>query len=181
MKTVFKTNFTDITLAQDLALTSPGFAVLAVFEGQPIVLESSAITTDSKDVTGKRLCDIEDEIARLINEYSPQHLVREKGFSRFAATTQALFRVIGISDRIAYVLGAKGVTEIPPTTVKKAVTGNGKASKEEVADAVFRILQIENTDEYYRTKRNGERELLDDKTDALAVGIAYLKQEGLIE
>lgn len=179
------TNFKNIILAMDLALSQPGFAVLATVEeggdNKPILLETSFVTTNGKDVMGKRLCDIEDEIARLILAYSPQFLVREKGFSRFAATTQALFRVTGISDRIAYVAADKPISELSPTSVKKIVTGDGRASKQDVATSVFFALQITNTDEFYRTKRNGELELIDDKTDACAVGLAFMKEKGMIE
>lgn len=176
----FKTNFKDITLALDLALSSPGFAVLATFEGKPIVLESGFIKTNPKDIHGNRLKDIYNEIERYLKTYEPEHIVREKGFSRFAATTQTLFKVVGISDYVVAEEVGLSVHEIPPTTVKKLVTGDGRATKEEVAEEVFKILQIDNKDEYYRTKRNGDKELLDDKTDACAVGIAYLKQKGRI-
>ena len=69
--------------------------------------------------------------------------------------------------------------ELSPTTVKKLVTGDGKAKKDVVADAVFKAYQIDNTDDYYRTikggKNKGKRELIDDLTDSLAVGLAFYK------
>ena len=51
--------------------------------------------------------------------------VREKGFYRFPHETQALFKVVGGAD----------YKEISPSAVKKLLTGNGKASKDDVAMA----------------------------------------------
>lgn len=167
----FKSNFTDITLAMDLSLSSPGFAVLAVFEGSPIALEVTSIKTNAKTTHGARLTQIAEEIAFLIRKYQPEHIVREKGFSRFAATTQALFKVVGVSDYISHRDVGKAVDEIAVTTVKKAVTGDGRADKQAVQDAVLRILQIDTTD--YFTN--------DDESDACAVGIAYLLGKKLID
>ena len=61
--------------------------------------------------------------------------VREKGFSRFPHETQVLFKVVGIVDLAAWRQCKTQFVEIAPTTVKKLLTGSGKASKEEVAAA----------------------------------------------
>jgi len=169
MKTEGMTPFTHITLALDLSLTSSGIAVIAITEGQPIILEASHIPTLSKHSHGHRLWQISDEIERYFKAYSPEHVVREKGFSRFPAVTQALFKVVGCSDMVAHIYGHT-VAEIPPTTVKKAITGSGKASKDEDAAEDMRVLRIQDAD-YFAT---------DDESDAAAVGITFLKQKGLI-
>lgn len=162
--------FKHITLALDLSLKSSGIAVIAVTsEGIPIILEVSHVPTLAMHSHGRRLCQISDEIERYFKAYSPEHVVREKGFSRFPAVTQALFKVVGCSDMVAHIYGHT-VAEIPPTTVKKAITGRGKASKGEVATEVMRILRIEDAD-YFAT---------DDESDSAAVGITYLMQKGVI-
>lgn len=166
-----------ITLAIDLSMNSPGFAVVGVFEGQPIVLEASVIKTDTSKGHGYRLSQIELEISKYLKKYDVEYIVREKGFSRFANTTQTLFKVVGISDLLAHNITGIEVEEIPPTTVKKILTGSGKSSKEEVAEAVFMKFLIENTEEYFTKKGK----LIDDKTDACAVGYAYLKNKNKIK
>ena len=76
----------------------------------------------------------DDELDDIINDV---HVVREKGFSRFATTTQTLFKVVGVSDlTILDLMGVKNVEEITPTSVKKYTTGDGKATKLDVMDAV---------------------------------------------
>ena len=164
--------FKNITLALDLSLSQPGFAVIALTdEGQPIILEKSHVKTNAKKPHGFRIDQVMKEMERYYLAYKPEHVVREKGFSRFPATTQALFKIVGSSDVMAHWHKSEPVHEIAPTSVKKAITGSGKASKDEVADAVIRILQIEQPN-FFAT---------DDESDAAAVGITYLKQIGAIK
>lgn len=182
--------FKHVTLAMDLSLSQPGFAVLAITDdsspiiadrGKPILLEKSFVKTNVKKPHGYRLGEISDEIRRYMKEYDPSHIVREKGFSRFPTVTQTLFKVVGVSDLVVSEdYTHKTVHEIATTSVKKLVTGNGKSTKEEVAIATFKRLQIENTDDFYYVNTKGERILIDDMTDAAAVGLAYYKQKGLI-
>ncbi|PFJ12474.1 crossover junction endodeoxyribonuclease RuvC, partial [Bacillus cereus] len=102
-------------------------------------------------------------------EYEPfDTIVREKGFSRFAATTQALFKVVGVSD---LVLRVYHIVELSPTTIKTIMTGSGKAGKEEVELAVRDVLGL------------GEDYIFisDDESDACAVILAYLLENGILE
>lgn len=94
-------------------------------------------------------------------------LVREKGFSRYGQETQALFKAVGVSDLASWELSGKSFDEIAPASVKKLVTGTGKASKEQVREALEHHV--------------GERAYAcDDESDAVAVGVAWLIQNNLI-
>ena len=93
--------------------------------------------------------------------------VREKGFSRFPHETQALFKVVGVADLAAWKKCHTEFVEIAPTTVKKLLTGSGKASKEEVAAAL---------ESYVGEQTYGS----DDESDALAVGMAWLMLNKMI-
>lgn len=173
--------FKHITFAMDLSLSSPGFAILAATdEGLPIILEVSRIKTNANKSHGHRLGVIGEEIDRYIRTYDPEHLVREKGFSRHARTTQALYKVVGVSDLYSYMRSDKEIAEIAPTSVKKAITGSGRAEKTDVALEVLQQLQIENTDEFYSVNKKGERKLIDDITDACAVGLTYMYENKLV-
>ena len=61
--------------------------------------------------------------------------VREKGFSRFPHETQALFKAAGIADLAAWQKCRAVYEEIAPASIKKLLTGSGKATKAEVAAA----------------------------------------------
>ena len=62
--------------------------------------------------------------------------------------------------------------KLTPTTVKKTVTGSGKAEKSEVAEAVRRMLRL--PPDYPFAKGY-------DDSDACAVILAYLLRENLID
>lgn len=60
------------------------------------------------------------------------------------------------------------VYELTPTTIKKYIAGNGKATKEKVAQSLS--LYVGN--QTYNT---------DDESDAVAAGVAWLVQEGFVD
>lgn len=94
--------------------------------------------------------------------------VREKGFSRFARETQALYKVVGVADLAAWHAKNEAYHEIAPSMIKKLLTGNGKASKEEVASA---LEQYVGKLEYAVT----------DESDAVAAGVAWLIQTNQLQ
>lgn len=118
-----------------------------------------------KKCHGQILSEIYDLITELAVDIAV--FVREKGFSRFPHETQALFKVVGVADLAAWKARRTEFVEIAPTTVKKLLTGSGKASKEEVAVSLERHVG-KNT---YIT---------DDESDATAVGTAWLLMNGLL-
>lgn len=155
----------------DLSLSCPAFAVVAVEGGKPKLIEKSHVKTNAKLWHGRRLVQIEQELQRYLEKYDFTAIAREKGFSRHAQTTQALFKVVGVSDLTVAKNGGKSITDIAPTTVKLQVAGSGKASKDEVAKAVIEILGLQNEARPFVT---------DDESDACAVVLTYLKQNKLI-
>lgn len=104
-----------------------------------------------------------DRIHKAIIELAPlaDVFVRERGFSRHTAGTQALFKVVGVSDQALWQVRREVFQEIPPTRVKKRITGKGGASKDEVAAALPAFV--------------GEMEYTcDDESDAVAIGVTWV-------
>ena len=75
--------------------------------------------------------------------------------------------MVGIADKALWSTTGKSFDEIAPTSVKKIITGSGKATKDEVAMAL----------EHYVGKHDYAT---DDESDAVAVGVAWMIQNGLI-
>jgi len=163
-------------LAMDLSLNCPGFAVLEIEKNAIKLLDKATVNNvkdaarkkDKRKSTARKLQEIARQIHFLIMQYKPDVVVRERGFSRHTATTQKLFRVIGVSDLIVYDAIGLEVVEIPPPSVKEALTRRGSADKSDVA----RVLPLYVGDQFYAT---------DDESDAVAVGIAWAIQNGLIK
>ena len=156
-------------LGLDLSMSTPGFAVVEFTNGKPVLVHKSHVKTNAKNTHGQRLVQTADYLRNLIDVYGPFNAVaREKGFSAHANTTQVLFKVVGVSDLELAREGYTRVADIAPTSVKKAVTGNGKASKDEVADAL---------EQYVGKHLYGTS----DESDAVAVALAYGIQNKLME
>ena len=81
---------------------------------------------------------------------------------------EVLHKVVGVADLYAWGFGNKEFEEIHPKAIKKLVANNQLAEKEEVAAALPQFV--------------GEREYeCDDESDAVAVGIAWLLQNGMLK
>lgn len=85
-----------------------------------------------------------------------------------AKTIQVLHKVVGVTDLYAWAFGGRVFDEISPKTVKKRVTDDALAEKDVVAAALERFV--------------GKQEYAcDDESDAVAVGVAWLIQQGMID
>lgn len=156
-------------LSMDLSLSCPAFAVMDVNNGVVEVQHLSHVKTKTSKPHGYRLFEIYNHLESIYKEHPDiTEVVREKGFSRFPKTTQILFQVVGISTICSYKYGFEKVEEIAPTSVKKAITGNGKSTKEEVAKALNTVYGI---DINFKT---------DDESDAIACGISFYIKKGLL-
>ena len=79
-------------------------------------------------------------------------------------------------------LGAFGYSvddkdEIVASRVKRLIGGKGGASKEEVAEGVIKRLGNDVREELYTPRGR----LIDDRADAIAIGLAWAIQEGVID
>lgn len=163
-------------LAMDLSMNCPSFAVLETVEDKVKILEVTHVyNKNNKKTNAQKLHEIALRLSKMITEHGLDngevHVVREKGFSRFAMTTQTLFKVVGVTDLLIYrLLNKNNIDEITPTSVKKLITGDGKASKDDVEDGVRNYLIPEQRDFKFAT---------DDESDAVGVGISYIIKNGL--
>jgi crossover junction endodeoxyribonuclease RuvC len=111
-----------------------------------------------------RLAKIYEKVSQLIEEFTPDEVAIEAPF--FGKNVQSalkLGRAQGVSMAAA-IARQIPIVEYSPKSVKKSVTGNGNASKEQVAAMVVRLLKI-----------NPENYLMD-ATDGLAIALTHLNQ-----
>ncbi|MDR1592435.1 MAG: crossover junction endodeoxyribonuclease RuvC [Prevotellaceae bacterium] len=82
------------------------------------------------------------EVMALIERYLPDELAIEAPF--FAKNVQSMLK-LGRAQGVAITAALTHdipIAEYAPLKIKMAITGNGRASKEQVADMLFRILNI---------------------------------------
>lgn len=92
----------------------------------------------------------------------------KQGGPRNSRVIEVLHKVVGVSDLYAWGLGGRIFEEVHPKTIKKLVANDQLAEKEAVASALAQFV--------------GEREYeCDDESDAVAVGVAWLLLNGMID
>lgn len=155
-------------LGLDISLSSTGVSIVEVKRKKPKLVKAFCIRTNPKDRHGLRLYTITERLKETIEEFGPfDAIVRERGFSRFAASTQAIYKVHGVVDLL---FKDRDIIDIPPTTVKKIITGDAKSSKEKVEKEVRKILRLSSQYSFAS----------DDASDATAVSLAFLLSKEII-
>ena len=143
-----------------------GFAVIDV-EGQDIkVLEIGVLHLKDKKEHTEKLREIFLEIQEIIERYLPKELAIEAPF--FGKNVQSMLK-LGRAQGVAMAAGMTmglNITEYSPKKVKQSVTGNGNATKEQVADMLVHLNILEK----------GKFQF--DATDALSVAVCHHYQAG---
>jgi crossover junction endodeoxyribonuclease RuvC len=121
-----------------------GYAVVRNEGKKPRVLSIGALDMRKLDDHLDKLREIHASLGKLLELYTPDHLAIEAPF--FHKDVQAMLklgRAQGMAIAAAFARGVP-VTEYLPKVVKKAVVGNGNASKEQVAGMLPHL--VENLD-----------------------------------
>ncbi|MGI6284496.1 crossover junction endodeoxyribonuclease RuvC [Neomoorella humiferrea] len=119
------------------------------------------IRTPAELKTSRRLVMIYDRLREIIKEHHPDIMaVEELFFNKNSRTAMAVGQARGVAI-LAAAHGAVPVAEYTPLEVKQAVTGYGRAPKEQVQRMVQTLLGLKNRPEP------------DDVADALAVAICH--------
>jgi crossover junction endodeoxyribonuclease RuvC len=147
-------------LAIDPGLTRCGIGVI---ESTSMSLVAVGVLKSSVDNSiEQRLMEIDSQIREWISIQSPDVIAIERVFSQQnLRTVMGTAQVAGISLLAAAQFGIKVVMHTP-SEVKAAVTGSGRAKKDQVAQMVQRILKLETIPKPV------------DATDALALAICHV-------
>jgi crossover junction endodeoxyribonuclease RuvC len=149
-------------LAIDPGFGRCGVAVLAGSSSKPELLYSSCIETSTKASFSERLLEVGNEVVRLIGEHKPDVIALEELY--FTNNAKTALHVAEVRGMLMYVAASQAITlvEYNPLAVKIAITGYGRATKEQVTKMVEKMVPL-----------NGKK-MLDDEYDAIALGITTL-------
>ncbi|MCY8194071.1 crossover junction endodeoxyribonuclease RuvC [Bacillus subtilis] len=131
----------------DPSLSGTGYAVLDTFYKMPRIAEMGVVKGRTKTWPAGtpyqiKLALIQAKAKELRAKYDPIFPIvfLERGHTGpFNNDTQAVFRARGALESE---LVGNYIQEYPPSQVKKAITGNGSAEKEEVAEHLAEIFGI---------------------------------------
>lgn len=106
--------------------------------GDSTVVDAGVLRLTETAPLPQRLRQLHDDLDGLIAEHKPTHLVLEAVFShaKFVTSALTLAHARGVVMLVAELRGVP-IAELPPAEVKKAVTGNGRATKLQVQGAVM--------------------------------------------
>ncbi|MFA5132252.1 MAG: crossover junction endodeoxyribonuclease RuvC [Candidatus Paceibacterota bacterium] len=145
----------------------PGFDRLGVCvldkEGnKETLVHSRCIETSKKESFEKRLSDIGKTLTLILEEYKPEELAIEKLF--FAKNQTTAINVAEVRGVVLYLAFTHGLTihEYSPPEIKLAVAGHGRATKNDIAHMVPKILP-----------NQVKKGLLDDEVDAIAIALTH--------
>lgn len=149
----------------------------SVFEDEKYI-ESGIVTLDS--VTSLR--QAQTEFYQIFSFYNPDVVVVEKvnvAGSKFGGTNIVkLAQLQGIVLLLADMFKCE-VKEVNPMSMKKVITGNGKAEKREVAECIAKRWGLNPNHicaPVYYKKKDGVKTYLADESDAIALGTYYLEE-----
>lgn len=154
-----------IVLGLDPGTNVMGYAVILIKTDQLTLLQYGVINMGKQGDHALKLKKIFDHVLALVDKHKPDEVALEAPF--FGKNVQSMLK-LGRAQGVAMsaaLFREVPITEYAPRKVKQSVTGNGNASKEQVAKMLMQIFSIKEAPKFL------------DATDALAVAVChhYLK------
>ena len=155
-----------IILGIDPGLADTGFGVIVKTGAKFQVLDYGSIKTKAKVPDQDRLQTIHQSLAALIKKYRPEYIAVEKLF--FAKNVKTALAVGQARGVVILCAGANclKLEEYTPLQVKMAITGYGKADKNQVQQMVKVVLGLKDIPRP------------DDAADALAIAVCCANSIG---
>ncbi len=155
-----------VIIGIDPGTTIMGYGILKVTGNKPELIAMGVLQLDKFDDHYLKLKRIFERVISLIDQYHPDELAIEAPF--FGKNVQSMLK-LGRAQGVAMAAALTRdipIVEYAPLKIKMSITGNGKASKEQVADMLKRTLKIPD--------ENMLPQL--DATDGLAAALCHFYQ-----
>lgn len=143
-----------------------GYGILRVVKNKPEVVALGVIQLNKFESHYLRLRRIFDRVLGLIEQYLPDEMAIEAPF--FGKNVQSMLK-LGRAQGVAIAAAihhSVPIHEYAPLKIKMAITGQGQASKEQVAGMLQRLLHIQQA----------EMPKFMDATDALGAAYCHFLQ-----
>ena len=143
-----------------------GYGILQVLDNKPQLMAMGVLQLSKFENHYMRLHRIFERVQGLIDRYHPDEMAIEAPF--FGKNVQSMLK-LGRAQGVAMAAALSRdvpIAEYAPLKIKMSITGNGSASKEQVADMLKRMLHI--------SEENMLPQL--DATDGLAAALCHFFQ-----
>ncbi|MCV9386803.1 crossover junction endodeoxyribonuclease RuvC [Reichenbachiella ulvae] len=158
-----------IILGIDPGTTVMGYGVIHIIGPKIKILQFGVIHLSKYKTHELKLKKIYERVSSIIEEFAPDDVALEAPF--YGKNVQSMLK-LGRAQGVAMSAALNRdipITEYAPKKVKQSVTGNGNASKEQVAAMLKSILKFQDAPK------------LLDATDALAVALTHHYQGGKVQ
>ncbi len=159
-------NTEKIILGIDPGTTIMGFGLIKIVNKKMSFLLMNELSLSKYDNHYVRLKHIFDRTIELIDSYHPDEIAIEAPF--FGKNVQSMLK-LGRAQGVAMAAGLSRevpITEYSPKKIKMAITGNGNASKEQVAKMLQSLLGLKSLPKNL------------DSTDGLAAAVCHFYNSG---
>ncbi len=155
-----------VILGIDPGTNLMGYGVLHIIDSKPNVVTLGVIDLRKYNNHYLKLAHIHERVQGIISAYLPDELAIEAPF--YGKNVQSMLK-LGRAQGVAMSAALEKdipISEYAPLKIKMAITGNGQASKEQVAEMLKRILKMNDdmTGPFF------------DATDALAAAYCHYLQ-----
>jgi len=157
-----------VILGIDPGTNVMGYGVIKVVNGKAEMVSMGVIDMRKMSDPYLRLGKIFERVTGIIAEYLPDEMAIEAPF--FGKNVQSMLK-LGRAQGVAIAAAIQRdipIHEYAPLKIKMAITGNGQASKEQVAGMLRRLLKI----------KEEEMPKFMDATDALGAAYCHFMQMG---
>ena len=152
-----------IVLGIDPGLLKTGIGVIDYSVNSPSYLYSNVLVMKSTQSQKDRLAFIFQSLREIIEKYSPKVISIEETFvNKNPSTSLTLGYARGVVLTLAGIYRID-LCEYSPNHIKKTITGNGHADKEQIKYMVQKLLSVNIPIKTY------------DESDALAIALTYHK------
>jgi len=149
-------------LGIDPGLSITGFAILTKNGDSVELLKCGVIRTDASKKLTERLREINIDLSRIFENDRIDEVAIEKIF--FNTNLKTVVSVSEARGVILFTIGKfnKPIYEYTPLEAKKAVLGNGRATKKEIQESIMNLLALKQLPQP------------DDSADAIAIALCHI-------
>ncbi|UJH68533.1 crossover junction endodeoxyribonuclease RuvC [Allomuricauda sp. SCSIO 65647] len=158
-----------VILGIDPGTTVMGFGIIKVMDKQMRFVQMNELMLRKYEDPYTKLKLIFERTLELIDNYHPDEIAIEAPF--YAKNVQSMLK-LGRAQGVAMAAGLSRqipITEYMPKKIKMSITGNGNASKEQVAKMLQSLLNLKTLPKNL------------DSTDGLAAAVCHFYNEGRVD
>ena len=130
-------------LGIDPGLQVCGYACLEASQGREELVEAGVIRTNGELAIEKRLDQIAADMEAILDKFRPELVAVEQLYSHYVhpRTSILMGHARGVILQTCAAAGVE-VRSFSATRIKKSVTGNGRASKEQMQKTIQTVLRL---------------------------------------